>query len=81
MLNQIRYQQQFQQLQERIEHGVGTVAIYGTRDAVTGHRQIETADGGVQVAQYLSNSEPENVLALWQFSTIGLSGYISQKPY
>jgi hypothetical protein len=80
MLNQIRYQQQYQQLQDRLS-GAGTVASYGTRNATTGQRSIQTADGGVATAQYLSNSTPNTVLALSQPSTIGLAGYISQKPY
>jgi hypothetical protein len=81
MLNQIRYQQQYQQFQSRSSFGVGTVATYGTRDAITGQRSIQTADGGIANAQYLSNSTPNQVLALSQPSTIGLAGYISQKPY
>lgn len=81
MLNQLRYQQQYQQLQARFYPGAGTVVSYGTRDAITGQRSIQTADGGVQTAQYLSNSIPNQVIALSQSSTIGLAGYISQKPY
>jgi hypothetical protein len=81
MISQIRYQQQYQQLQDRINPGAGNVAIYGTRDAITGQRSIQTADGGIANAQYLSNSTPNQVLALSQPSTIGLAGYISQKPY
>jgi hypothetical protein len=81
MINQIRYQQQYQQLQSLAKTGTGNVAIYGTRDATTGQRSIQTADGGVATAQYLSNSTPNQVLALSQSSTIGLTGYISQKPH
>jgi hypothetical protein len=81
MLNQIRYQQQYQQLQSQHKAGASNVATYGTRDAITGQRSIQTADGGQQVAQYLSNSAPGGVMAISQSSTIGLAGYISQKPY
>lgn len=80
MISQIRYEQQYQQLQSR-PTGASTVATYGTRDAITGQRSIQTADGGIANAQYLSNSTPNQVLALSQSSTIGLAGYISQKPY
>lgn len=79
MLNRIRYQQQYQQIQATLKAGAGTVATYVSRDPVTGRRTIETADGGVGIAQYLSNSEPGGVLALSQSSTIGLAGYINQK--
>ena len=81
MLSQIRYLQQFQQLQTRLQSGAGNVVAYGTRDATTGQRSIQTADGGVRTAYYLSNSTPNVVLALSQASSIGLAGYISQKPY
>lgn len=80
MLSQIRYQQQYQQLRDRAS-GASNVATYSIRDATTGQRSIQTADGGVANAQYLSNSTPNQVLALSQSSTIGLAGYISQKPY
>jgi hypothetical protein len=80
-LNQIRYQQQYQQLQQFIKPGAGTVVTYATRDPITGARIVEAADGGRQIAQYLSNSAPDDVLALSQSSTIGLAGYISQKPH
>ena len=81
MLNQIRYQQQYQQLQNRIIPGVGTVVTYGDRDPATGQRTIETADGSRSMALYLSNSVPDRVVAIARFSPIGLPGYISQKPY
>ena len=80
MLSQIRYQQQLQQ-SKGIRPGVSTVVSYGTRDPITGLRTIETADGGFAQAKYLSNSEPESVPSIAQFSTIGLSGYISQRPH
>jgi hypothetical protein len=80
VLNQIRCQQQYQQFQDR-PSGISNVAIYSTRDATTGQRSIQTADGGVQTAQYLSNSTPGGVLAISQPSTIGLVGYASQKPH
>ena len=81
MINQIRYQQQLQELKQGIRSGVSTVVTYGDRDPVTGLRTIETADGGFAQAKYLSNSEPESVPSIAQFSTIGLSGYISQRPH
>ncbi len=80
MLNQIRYQQQYQQLQST-KAGAGNIATYSSRNPTTGQRSIQTADGGEQIAQYLSNSIPNQTLALSQSSTIGLAGYISQKPY
>jgi hypothetical protein len=79
MLSQIRYEQQYQQLQNAPRSGVSNIAAYGGRDPVTGGRIATDACGGQQIAQYLSNSQPSGVLALSQFSTIGLSGYISQK--
>jgi hypothetical protein len=81
LLNLIRYQQQYRQIQAQFESGAGTVASYGTRDGGTGLRSIQTADGGTSVGRYLSNSEPSGVMPIAQFSTIGLTGYISQKPY
>jgi hypothetical protein len=81
MLNQIRYQQQLQQFRSAIAPGVGTVVTYGSRDPMTGWRSIQTADGGIDRSQYLSNSEPGDVLPVAQFSTIGLTGYINQKPH
>ncbi len=81
MLNQIRYLQQYQQIQNRPTAGTGNIATYGSRNPTTGQRSIQTADGGEQIAQYLSNSVPNQTLALSQTSTIGLPGYISQKPY
>jgi hypothetical protein len=81
MLNQIRYQQQYRQCQDRIEPGTGNVTTYGNRDPVTGLRQIQTADGGQAIARYISNSQPSGTMALTIFSPIGLPGYISRKPY
>jgi hypothetical protein len=80
-LNRIRYQQQHQQFSQLIKPGVSTVVTYGARDPVNGMRIVEAADGGRQIAQYLSNSTPNDVLALSQSSTIGLTGYISQKSH
>jgi hypothetical protein len=81
MLNQIRYQQQYRQFQSRLEPRNSTIASYGARDAITGYRSIQTADGGEDIGRYLSNSEPGGVMPIAQFSTIGLTSYISQKPY
>jgi len=81
MLSQVRYQQQLQQSKQGIRPGVSTVVSYGGRDAATGLRQITTADGGFAQAKYLSNSEPESVPSIASLGTIGLSGYISQKPH
>ncbi len=81
MFSQVRYQQQFQQFYNRIVPGTGTVAIYKSRDTLTGHRTIETADGGRSMAQYLSNSVPSPVLPIARSSSIGLPGYASQKPH
>jgi hypothetical protein len=80
MLSQIRYQQQYQQLQAMPKPGAGSVVSYGTRDPVTGLRIVQTADGGQQMAQYLSNTAPSGVLAVARNSTIGLTGYVSVKP-
>ena len=79
MMNQIRYQQQYQQIQASLKAGAGTVTTYSKRDPVTGRREIDTADGGAGIAEYISNSQPSGVLALSQSSTIGLAGYIGQK--
>jgi hypothetical protein len=78
---QIRYHQQYRQIQAQIEPGAGSVVSYDTRDPATGLRIVTTADGGTQNTQYLSNSQPSEVLALARFSSIGLTGYTSQKPY
>jgi hypothetical protein len=81
LFNQIRYQQQSQQIQASVKPGVGNIATYVGRDAATGLRQVEAADGGVIVDRYLSNSTPGGVMPIAQPGTIGLTGYISQKPY
>jgi hypothetical protein len=81
MISQIRYQQQYQQIQSRIEPGIGNVVSYGTRDPITGLRVSAAADGSVQYSQYLSNAVPRGVLALARDSTIGLAGYVSGKPH
>jgi hypothetical protein len=81
MMSQIRYQQQYLQINSRVKLGAGTVATYLARDPITGQRLIQAADGGLQTAQYISNSVPNSVLAVSRSSTIGLPGYISQKPY
>lgn len=81
MLYQIRYQQQSQQLRDRLVVGTGTIVSYQTRDATTGHRIVVSADGGRQSAWYLSNSQPIGTIAIAQPSSIGLTGYISQKPH
>jgi hypothetical protein len=80
LINQIRYQQQYRQIQTRIEPGAGSVVNYATRDPATGLRVVTTADGGQQMAQYLSNAVPSGVLAVARNSTIGLAGYVSVKP-
>lgn len=77
----IRYQQQYRQLQNRIIPSAGTIATYIERDGLTGQRTIETADGGRYLAQYISNSQPSGIMPLIKAGTIGLPGYISQKPY
>jgi hypothetical protein len=81
MLDRIRYQQQFRQLQDRLVPGTGDVAAYSARDAATGQRIVTTADGTPSFTQYLSNSRPNSVLALARSGSIGLPGYASQKPH
>ncbi len=82
MFSEIRYQQQYKQIQSAIKPGIAnTPAKYGLRSASTGLRQINTPDGGIAQTKYLSNSQPDEVLALSQLGTIGLPGYITQKPY
>ncbi|MGL4617884.1 MAG: hypothetical protein ACRCZS_02320 [Chroococcidiopsis sp.] len=80
-LNIIRYQQQYRQLQTMRQPGVGTVVTYGTRDAITGQRIVQSADGGQQLVNYLSNSAPGAVLATFNDAPIGLAGYASQKTW
>lgn len=80
-LNLIRYQQQYQQVNSALKPGVGNVTTYVTRDPLTGMRVVEAADGSRQLAQYISNSKPDGTIALTVASSIGLTGYISQKPY
>jgi hypothetical protein len=79
-LSQIRYQQHLQQSQ-LFKPTVSNIATYVGRDSITGLRQIQSADGGVSTERYLSNSTPSGVVPIAQSSTIGLTGYISQKPY
>jgi hypothetical protein len=81
MVNQIRYQQQLGQVYQQSQVKTGNIATYGNRDSSTGLRTIEMADGGVGIGRYLSNSTPGGVMPIAQSSTIGLTGYISQKPY
>ncbi len=78
---QIRYLQQYQQLQNRSAAGTGNIAAYDTRDAITGQRIVTAADGSQYYAQYLSNSQPVGVLGVAKASAIGLPGYASQKPH
>ena len=90
LFSEIRYLQQYQQLQNRPITGAGNIATYDTRDATTGQRIVTAADGSQYYAQYLSNSQPVGVLGLTSQSTttlggcacaIGLPGYASQKPH
>jgi hypothetical protein len=81
MVNQIRYQQQFEQVQRQLKPEAGNIASYISRDTATGLRSILMPDGGVGIGRYLSNSAPSGVMPIAQSSTIGLTGYISQKPY
>jgi hypothetical protein len=80
-ISQIRYQQQYRQLRATIAPGVGDITTYTSRDVITGLRQVQTADGGVATAKYISNSVLSGTIALTIPSAIGLTGYISQKPY
>jgi hypothetical protein len=80
-LSQIRYQQQYQQIQQRMSAGSSDVISYSTRDPITGLRIVSSADGGQQYARYLSNAQPDGILSLSQSAPIGLPGYISQKPH
>jgi hypothetical protein len=79
-MNYIRYQQQVAQIRQQVRTGVGNVAVYGERDGVTGLRRVETADGGVDLGRYLSNSVPGGVMPMVQLGTIGLVGFLNQKP-
>lgn len=80
MLNQIRYHQQCVQIQGIARLTVSNVVSYEARDTTTGQRTVTAADGGIQISQYLSNSVPSDVISLSQINSIGLPGYISQKP-
>jgi hypothetical protein len=79
MLSQIRYEQQYQQLQNAPKPGVSDVMVYGGRDPVTGSRIVKDALGAPSLAQYLSNAQPAGVMAVSQSGSIGLPGYINQK--
>lgn len=81
MMNQIRYQQQCQQLKAARSLNISNVAIYTSRDTVTGQRQVETADGGQSIAKYVSNSEISGTISISFTSPLGLPGYINQKPH
>ncbi len=78
-LPRIRYEQQYQQLQNALSPGVSDVMTYVGRDPITGARIVKDALGSQSIAQYLGNSEPSGVMPISQPSSIGLPGYINQK--
>lgn len=81
MLSQIRYQQQYRQIQSQSSIVHSDLATYDSRDPVTGKRIVKSADGGEQYTEYLSNSVPNGTLDLARSSSIGLTGYINQRQY
>jgi hypothetical protein len=51
---------------------------YDSRDAVTGNRYIVSANGGKLLANYISNTQPNQVFT--NVSKNGTSNTINQKP-
>ena len=83
-INRIRYQQQIQQLKAVRSVNISNMAVYESRDKLTGLRVVQTADGGIGMVTYISNSIPTPIVALSrQYSSIGRNhdSYATQKPY
>lgn len=83
MINQIRLQQQQQQLNaiRQRQRSATTIAEYKSRDPLTGDRLLQSPDGSIIRAAWLANSNPQAIPPLIMPSrTIGQSGYASQIP-
>jgi hypothetical protein len=84
MIEYIRLQQQAQQVQQigkARSASQNATATYKSRDATTGQRILEAADGGLVLTEWLARTVPtDSVLPLVSPSnTIGRSGYASQR--
>jgi hypothetical protein len=61
MIDQIRNEQLYRQINAVGRLSNTQVAIYQGRDATTGLRLLESADGGTIMAKYLRTTTPETV--------------------
>jgi hypothetical protein len=79
MIHQIRTQQSHQQAlvinQVRANQQIAT---YQSRDAISGDRILESADGGTIRASYLSTNEPSGILSI-RATAFGVPGYAIDK--
>ena len=79
MLNRIRYEQQLRQHRAATTINKSDLVTYQERDINSGLRLVQTADGGIQLANYMSNSDPNRVQTYIPSNAAGLSGFINQK--
>jgi hypothetical protein len=54
------------------------IAIYKSRDPLTGQRIVELPDGSIDRGNYLSDSEPATV-PQYQPGGLGVPGYLNNK--
>lgn len=79
MINQIRYQQQNTQAAALRLLPTQQTATYQSRDQKTGQRLLQSADGGIVRANYLSTTEPEAVPFYSPSNAIGIPGFINNR--
>jgi hypothetical protein len=78
-IDQIRYSQQRLQNLALRSLSQAPIATYKNRDATTGQRRLELADGSIAYANYLSDSEPGAVPQYLPGANIGTPGFISNR--
>jgi hypothetical protein len=79
MINQIRIQQSYQQaLAINQIRANQQIATYQSRDAISGDRILQSADGGMVRATYLSTNEPSGILSI-RATAFGVPGYAIDK--
>ncbi len=76
MIDQIRVQQIYRQMDARRSLPTQQVATYTGRDPLTGRRALELADGSSVRAEYLSENEPPATPLYVPRAAIGLPAYI-----
>lgn len=64
--------------QQQRDQPLAITPTYAGRDATTGLRRLEAADGGVEYGRYLSNAMPRSVVLLP--GSLGREGIALQKP-